>query len=132
MCPGPLEHLRPLPQAWGQVAPAGGPQRPSADLGGLAMVGMGRFTRDSVQLTDISTLGSYSNLHTLDLSGCSQLTDIPALGSCSNLHTLNLIGCSQLTDISALGSCSNLHTLSLYGCDQLRDFSALGTCRIIR
>ena len=47
-CPGPLEHLRPLPQAWGQVAPAGGPQRPSADLGGLAMVGMGRFTRDSV------------------------------------------------------------------------------------
>ena len=63
MCPGPLEHLRPLPQAWGQVAPAGGPQRPSADLGGLAMVGMGRFTRDSVYL------GSNYNTDVANLSG---------------------------------------------------------------
>ena len=62
------------------------------------------------------------DLHTLT---CWQVTDISALGSCSNLHALALFNNDQLTDISALGSCSNLHTLDLSCCWQLTDISAL-------
>jgi Leucine Rich repeats (2 copies) len=80
------------------------------------------------QVTDISVLGSCSNLHALALFNNDQLTDISALGSCSNLHTLDLSYCWQVTDISALGSCSNLHTLHLSCCWQLTDISALGSC----
>ena len=61
------------------------------------------------QITDISFLGSLTNLTTLHL-GYNQITDISFLGSLTNLTTLNL-NYNQIADISFLGSLTNLTTL---------------------
>ena len=74
------------------------------------------------EITDISSLGSLTNLTTLSL-GYNQVTDISSLGSLTNLTTLHLI--NPITDISSLGSLTNLTTLCL-GCE-ITDFSSLGS-----
>ncbi len=76
------------------------------------------------QITDISTLGSLTNLTTLDLN-YNQITDISFLGSLTNLTTLYLSS-NQITDISFLGSLTNLTTLHLSS-NQITDFSSLGS-----
>ena len=76
------------------------------------------------QITDISSLGSLTNLTTLHL-GDNQITDISSLGSLTNLTTLNLY-INQITDISSLGSLTNLTTLDLCG-NQINDISSLGS-----
>jgi internalin A len=76
------------------------------------------------KITDISFLGSLTNLTTLNLA-CNQITDISFLGSLTNLTTLNLT-CNQISDISFLGSLTNLTTLDLTG-NQISDFSILGS-----
>ena len=76
------------------------------------------------QITDISTLGSLTNLTTLNLN-YNQITDISTLGSLTNLTTLNL-NYNQITDISFLGSLTNLTTLYLSN-NQITDISFLGS-----
>jgi internalin A len=76
------------------------------------------------QITDISFLGSLTNLTTLDL-GRNRITDISSLGSLTNLTTLHLDS-NQITDISFLGSLTNLTTLHL-GYNQISDISFLGS-----
>ncbi|MEG3843682.1 leucine-rich repeat domain-containing protein [Microcoleus sp. herbarium14] len=76
------------------------------------------------RITDISFLGSLTNLTTLDLYN-NQITDISFLGSLTNLTTLNL-GANQITDISSLGSLTNLTTLHLYN-NQITDISSLSS-----
>ena len=76
----------------------------------------------SNQITDISSLGSLTNLTILHLGG-NQITDLSSLGSLTNLTTLILYG-NQITDISALRSLTNLTTLNL-GRNQITDISAL-------
>ena len=77
---------------------------------------------NSNQITDISFLGSLTNLTTLNLNS-NQITDISFLGSLTNLTTLNL-NKNQITDISFLGSLTNLTTLHL-GYNQITDITAL-------
>ncbi|MBD2009511.1 leucine-rich repeat domain-containing protein [Microcoleus sp. FACHB-45] len=74
-------------------------------------------------ITDISSLGSLTNLTTLDL-GNNQITDISPLGSLTNLTKLNLWA-NQITDISALRELTNLTTLELNK-NQITDISSLG------
>ena len=50
------------------------------------------FTKAKIKY--VSALG---NVHTLDLSGCSNITDVSALG---NVHTLNLSGYGNISDVS--------------------------------
>ncbi|MBD0310844.1 MAG: leucine-rich repeat domain-containing protein, partial [Microcoleus sp. T1-bin1] len=76
------------------------------------------------KISDISFLGSLTNLTTLDL-GVNQITDFSILGSLTNLTTLSLTS-NQITDISFLGSLTNLTTLDLRG-NQITDFSFLGS-----
>ncbi|MEG4027969.1 leucine-rich repeat domain-containing protein [Microcoleus sp. POL8_C6] len=75
-------------------------------------------------MTDISLLGSFTNLTTLSLS-YNQITDISFLGSLTNLTTLNLSN-NRITDFSFLGSLTNLTTLNLSN-NQITDFSFLGS-----
>ncbi len=76
------------------------------------------------QITDISSLGSLTNLTTLDI-GLSQITDISSLGSLTNLTTLG-IDFNKITGISSLGSLTNLIKLSLFN-NQITDISSLGS-----
>jgi len=73
-------------------------------------------------LTDISPLGSLTNLTTLHL-GYNNITDISSLGSLTNLTELDL-STNEITDISALRSLTNLTTLNLYE-NRITDVSAL-------
>ncbi|MEG4999523.1 leucine-rich repeat domain-containing protein [Microcoleus sp. B4-D4] len=73
-------------------------------------------------ITDISPLGSLTNLTTLDL-GYNQITDISALRSLTNLTTLDL-STNEITDVSALRSLTNLTELNLYE-NRITDISAL-------
>jgi Leucine Rich repeats (2 copies) len=76
------------------------------------------------QITDISSLGSLTNLMALYL-GNNQITDISSLGSLTNLMRLHL-GNNQITDISSLSSLTNLTELLL--CDnQITDISSLSS-----
>ncbi|MEG4068485.1 leucine-rich repeat domain-containing protein, partial [Microcoleus sp. Pol11C2] len=75
------------------------------------------------QITDISFLGSLTNLTTLELYS-NQITDISALRSLTNLTTLYLYS-NQITDISALRSLTNLTTLELNK-NQITHISVLG------
>ena len=75
------------------------------------------------EITDISILGSLTNLTTLDLK-CNEITDISILGSLTNLTTLDL-KCNQITDISALRSLTNLTKLDLYD-NQITAMCVLG------
>jgi hypothetical protein len=68
-------------------------------------------------ISDVSTLG---HVHTLNLRGCRNISDVSALG---HVHTLNLRGCHNISDVSALG---HVHTLNLRGCRNISDVSALG------
>ena len=75
-------------------------------------------------VTDLSTLWSFFNLHTLNLGRYRHFhmltnSDIAALGNCSQLRSLTLSQCHELTDITALGSCCSLHTLDLSPCISL-------------
>ncbi|MEG3979864.1 leucine-rich repeat domain-containing protein, partial [Microcoleus sp. T3B2] len=79
---------------------------------------------DSNQITDISFLGSLTNLTTLHLDS-NQITDFSFLGSLTNLTTLHLDS-NQITDISFLGSLTNLTTLHLDS-NQITDISFLGS-----
>ena len=74
------------------------------------------------QISDISSLGSLTNLTTLDLSG-NIITDFSFLGSLTNLTALHLYY-NHITDISFLGSLTNLTTLHL-GWNKISDISAL-------
>ena len=76
------------------------------------------------KITDVSSLGSLTNLITLNLDS-NKITDVSSLGSLTNLTTLNLYS-NQITDISFLGSLTNLTTLHL-GSNQITDFSFLGS-----
>src|SRR4028118_418873 len=76
------------------------------------------------RITDISSLGSLTNLTTLNLNS-NQITDISSLGSLTNLTTLNLDN-NQISDISFLGSLTNLTTLNLDN-NQISDISFLGS-----
>ena len=78
----------------------------------------------SNQITDISFLGSFTNLTTLSLKN-NQITDISSLGSLTNLTKLNLQS-NQISDISILGSLTNLTTLHLNH-NQISDISFLGS-----
>ncbi|MEG4011334.1 leucine-rich repeat domain-containing protein [Microcoleus sp. S1D4] len=73
-------------------------------------------------LTDISPLGSLTNLTTLHL-GCNNITDISALRSLTNLTELDLYE-NRITDVSALRSLTNLTELNLYE-NRITDVSAL-------
>jgi hypothetical protein len=86
--------------------------------------------REQLWLTDITEIGSCTNLHTLDLQNCDWLTDITALGNGTfrSLHTVNLNECLRLTSISALGNCSKLHNLNVGNCTSLNDISGLARC----
>ncbi len=77
------------------------------------------LTRDT---SDISALGSLTNLQDLNLSG-TQVSDISALGSLTNLKKLDLI-LTDISDISALGNLTNLEELRL---DTCADISILGS-----
>ncbi|MEG3910480.1 leucine-rich repeat domain-containing protein, partial [Microcoleus sp. w2-18aC4] len=79
---------------------------------------------DNNQITDISVLGSLTNLTTLFLND-NQITDISVLGSLTNLTTL-FLNDNQITDISSLGSLTNLTILSLDN-NQITDISVLGS-----
>src|SRR4028118_1639817 len=79
---------------------------------------------NSNQITDISSLGSLTNLTTLNLNN-NQISDISFLGSLTNLTTLNLTN-NQISDISFLGSLTNLTTLNLNN-NQISDISFLGS-----
>ncbi|MEG3945980.1 leucine-rich repeat domain-containing protein, partial [Microcoleus sp. w2-18aC4] len=74
-------------------------------------------------ITDISFLGSLTNLTTLDLWR-NQITDISFLGSLTNLTTLSLEN-NKITDISFLGLLTNLTTLDLCR-NKIADISFLG------
>ncbi|MEG4184916.1 leucine-rich repeat domain-containing protein, partial [Microcoleus sp. Pol14D6] len=76
------------------------------------------------QISDISFLGSLTNLTTLDLNN-NQISDISFLGSLTNLTTLDLNN-NQISDISFLGSLTNLTTLDLSN-NQISDISFLGS-----
>jgi len=76
------------------------------------------------QITDISSLGSLTNLTRLNL-GHNRITDISFLGSLTNLTTLHLAN-NKITDFSFLGSFTNLTTLYL-GNNKITDFSFLGS-----
>jgi internalin A len=78
----------------------------------------------SNQITDISFLGSFTNLTTLSLKN-NQITDISSLGSLTNLTKLNLQS-NQISDISILGSLTNLTKLNLQS-NQISDISILGS-----
>jgi Leucine-rich repeat (LRR) protein len=75
-------------------------------------------------ITDISILGSLTNLTTLHLCG-NEITDISILGSLTNLTTLSLSS-NQITDINFLGSLTNLTTLDL-SFNLITDISILGS-----
>ena len=75
-------------------------------------------------ITDISSLGSLTNLTTLYLSS-NQIKDISSLGSLTNLTTL-ILYCNRITDISSLASLTNLTTLNLQT-NQIKDISSLGS-----
>jgi len=63
---------------------------------------------------------------TLDLSG-NRITDVSPLGSLTNLTVLSILGSpdgNQITDISALGSLTNLTQLRLWN-NQISDISPL-------
>ncbi|NQE38496.1 Internalin-A [Microcoleus sp. IPMA8] len=79
---------------------------------------------NSNRITDISFLGSLTNLTTLDLSN-NQISDISFLGSLTHLTTLNLSD-NQISDISFLGSLTHLTTLNLSG-NRITDISFLGS-----
>ena len=89
--------------------------------------------REQLWLSDITAIGSCTNLHTLDLQDCGLLRDITVLGNGKfrSLHTVSLKGSSNLTDITALGKCTSLRFLDLSNCDQLTDISALGHCSLL-
>ncbi len=76
------------------------------------------------KITDISSLGSLTNLTTLYLS-CNQITDISFLGSLTNLTELHLDN-NKITDISFLGSLTNLTKLHLDN-NKITDISFLGS-----
>ncbi|MEG4444408.1 leucine-rich repeat domain-containing protein [Microcoleus sp. AT9_B5] len=79
---------------------------------------------DYNEITDITPLGSFTNLTILDLSN-NEITDISSLGSLINLTTLYLSN-NKITDISSLGSLTNLTTLYLNR-NQITDISSLGS-----
>ncbi|MEG3923501.1 leucine-rich repeat domain-containing protein [Microcoleus sp. T3B2] len=83
-----------------------------------------RITDISNQITDISILGSLTNLTTLNLYH-NQITDISALRKLTNLTTLNL-GDNEISDISSLGSLTNLTTVDLND-NKITDISILGS-----
>ncbi|MGB7895124.1 MAG: leucine-rich repeat domain-containing protein, partial [Microcoleus sp.] len=76
------------------------------------------------QITDISFLGSLTNLTTLELS-YNKITEISSLGSLTNLTTLNL-SYNKITEISFLGSLTNLTTLNL-SFNKITEISFLGS-----
>ncbi|MEG4352489.1 leucine-rich repeat domain-containing protein [Microcoleus sp. LAD1_D3] len=89
-----------------------------------SLTNLSTLSLDCNQNTDISILGSLTNLTTLDLSD-NQITDISFLGSLTNLSTLNLND-NKISDISILGSLTNLTTLYLGG-NKISDISILGS-----
>jgi internalin A len=76
------------------------------------------------QITEISILGSLTNLTVLNLN-YNQISDISSLGSLTNLTTLDLSG-NIISDISSLGSLTNLTTLDLFD-NKISDISILGS-----
>eukprot|EP00798_Chlamydomonas_sp_ICE-L_P006607 gene6607-biopygen1798 len=92
-------------------------------------------------LTDVSALGSCTNLQTLNMTNCQQLldvstlklanciqlADVSVLASFTYLQTLKLANCIQLADVSVLASFTYLQTLKLANCIQLADVSVLAS-----
>jgi len=79
--------------------------------------------------------GRFSELQTLNLSGCSNITDpsvMEVARRCSNLQTLNLEWCTNITDASVMEvarRCSNLQTLNLTCCSNITDASVMEVAR---
>jgi hypothetical protein len=67
------------------------------------------------------SVGKFTALHTLDLSGCKQLTVLPAsVGNLGALRTLDLAACWKLAALpESVGNLGTLQTLDLHSCHKL-------------
>src|SRR5205823_1004404 len=94
------------------------------------------------RLPSLDGIQYFTNLTSLNLSGCSQVSDLSPLASLTQLTSLDLSSCSRLSDLSLTGlkqlillnlsHCSHLSTLSLMDLTQLTSldlshFSRLST-----
>jgi hypothetical protein len=69
------------------------------------------------EVVDVSIL---ADIHTLDLSLCSNISDVSLLGG---VYKLDLSYCCGVVEVSALG---HVYDLDLHECDNIVDVSALG------
>ena len=88
-----------------------------------------------VKFVDLSFLGGFTGLTSLDLSGCGQVCDLSPLAKLRNLEVLNLAGCNQVTDLSPLANLTRLESLNLAAWDlhsKLADLSPLAKLTNLR
>ena len=83
-------------------------------------------------LTDLSGIGSLTQLLALELSECYKLTDLSGIGSLTQLKSMRLSGCSKVTNVSDLAVLQNVVTLEVSGCSDLSDVSGLSVLKKIK
>jgi hypothetical protein len=95
-----------------------------------------RLTGDNITDDDVMRMArEHSNLHSLNLAGCSNITDASVMEvarRCSKLQSLNIMRCSNITDASVMEvarGCSNLQTLNLRNCSNITDASVMEVAR---
>ncbi|KAL1219131.1 Disease resistance protein TAO1 [Cardamine amara subsp. amara] len=84
----------------------------------------------STNLKELPDLSTATNLHELNLSGCSNLVELPSsIGNLiHHLSVLNIGGCSNLVEIpSSIGNLIHLWKLNISGCSSLLELpSSIG------
>jgi Leucine-rich repeat (LRR) protein len=83
------------------------------------------------RLSSIDGIQYFTDLTSLDLTGCSQLKDLTPLMGLMGLTSLNLSYCSQLKDLTPLNGLSSLIKLNLMGCTRLNQLSLTGLISLI-
>mmetsp|Transcript_81721 Transcript_81721/g.162640 ORF Transcript_81721/g.162640 Transcript_81721/m.162640 type:complete len:928 (-) Transcript_81721:245-3028(-) len=86
------------------------------------------FTIDGEKLRDISVVGSFPNLHSLQIGQCcKRMIDISAVALCPALQSIELMCLRKLTDISPISKCHELRKLQVHGLPRLTDISAVAS-----
>lgn len=80
---------------------------------------------DSI-VSDISVIGTLTNLEKLTLEDCEYVQDISPIANCTKLKELYMTGVVVLEDISPLSALSSLEMLDIIGSRALSDISVLG------
>ncbi len=81
-----------------------------------------------INVRNISSLGVFHNIHTLDLDRCFEVEDISFLSHMNLLENLKIAGFGLLEDISVIKQLPRLRVFKLSYCDRLIDISPILAC----